>query len=404
MPIYRYRALTQPGEIVEGDLEAPDQGSVLDYLRARGYLPLRAEERREDGGGAGFRLGRRRRRGRQDEVQVYRELATLLSAGLALDQALELMISYATRPAVAEVMTRVLASVRDGATLSKSMAAQPEVFDRFGLGMVRAGEAGGTLDKALGRTATYLENAERAKQGLKSALIYPAILMVSAGVSIVVIIAVVIPNFADIFRQAGVELPLATRIVVGIGQLAESYWWVPVVAVLLFVLVVLQGRRSEVGRRSWDRRALRVPLIGPILTKSEVARFSYTLGMLIGNGVPLLAALAVARATVRNAAISAAVAEAEVQVKEGRPLADPLSRAQVFPEHATHLIRIGEESGNLEDMLFRVSEMYDEKVQQDTKRLLTLLTPALTLGMALVISGIIVSILVPMLSIHQMAF
>lgn len=405
MPLYHYRALTQPGEIVEGDLDAPDRAAVVDHLRKRGYLPLRAEEKATGGRTWLTRhVGRRRAISRQDEIAVYRELATLLSAGLPIDQALDILITYATRRSIAELMTRVLTAVRDGATLSKAMAAQDRAFDRFGLGMVRAGEAGGTLDKALDRTAAYLENSERARQNLRSALIYPAILLVSAGVSIVVIIGVVVPSFATIFDQAGVELPLVTRIIIWLGDMAAAYWWIPVVGVLLAILALMHTRRSEQGRRDVDARILRLPLLGPMITKGEIARLSYTLGMLISNGVPLVAALSVARTTLGNEALAALIASVEKEVKEGRKLADPLSRSRLFPQHATHLVRIGEESDNLESLLFKLSDMYDEKVQQDTKRFLTILTPALTLGMALLISGIIVSILVPMMSMYRLAF
>lgn len=405
MPTFHYRALTQPGEIVEGDLEAANRGALVEQLRARGLMTLRVQETGERRTSRfRFDLGRKGVLNRADEISIYRELATLLSAGLALDQSLDMLITYAARPPIAAVMSRVQASVRDGATLSSAMAAQSGTFNRFGLGMVRAGEAGGALDKALAKTAAYLENSERARQTLRSALVYPVILVVASLLSVLVIIAVIIPNFADIFRQAGVELPLATRIVVDLGHVAELYWWVPVGGGLAAVLLTMQRRQSPRGRLELDRLALRMPVLGAILTKSEVARFSYTLAMLIGNGVPLLGALSVARSALRNAALAEAVAEAEAQVKAGRTLADPLARTRVFPEHAIHLIRIGEESGNLENMLIRVSEMYEEKVQQDTKRMLTLLTPALTLGMALLIAGIIVSVLVPMLSIHQFAF
>lgn len=406
MPIYRYKAVTEPGEVLEGDMEAPNQAAVIEHLRNQGYFPIGAEEQRQGtlAGWLNRELGRGRRIARQDVAIVIRELSTLLRAGLALDQALDVLIAYSERKTVQEVLKRVVEKVRGGVSLADAMASQGNVFDRFCLGMIRAGEAGGSLEVVLAKTADYMERSQQSKQKVTSALIYPVILLLTAFASVAIIVTVVIPNFKEIFDQAGYDLPLATQIVVFVGVAAERFWWLPIVVTLVAIVAIKRHRRNPAARRMWDRKLLRLPLLGELLTKVEVARMSYTLGMLLSNGVPLLASLSVVKETLGNAAMVHAFDQVEKQVKEGKTLASPLEDSGLFPKLATHLLRIGEESGRLEEMMFRIADTYDEEVQRSIQRMLTLLVPVLTFGMALLIGGIIVSILVPMLSIHELAF
>jgi len=405
MPLYRFKAVTGPGEVIEGEMEAQSQSAVIEHLRGQGYLPIRAEEssgrslldvlRRDVGGRGGL--------GRNDITGIIRELASLLRAGLALDQALNVLINFSEKEPVKKMMGRVLERVRGGASLADAMAAQSQVFDRFCLGMVRAGEAGGALDQVLTKTAEFMEKAHQSQQNLKSALVYPVVLLVSATISIGIIVTVVIPSFKEIFDQAGIPLPLSTQIVMTVGDIASGFWWLPVSLGLLAALVYNRQRRDPEQRRAWDRRKLRLPLLGGLFAKVETTRMTYTLGMLLNNGVPLVSALGVVRGTLGNAAMEHAFEGIQKQVREGRTFAQPLADTGLFPSLATHLIRVGEESGRLEEMMFRVAEVYEREVHQAIQRLMAILVPALTFGMALLIGGIIVSILVPMLSINQLA-
>jgi general secretion pathway protein F len=387
-------------------MEAPSQAAVIEHLRNQGHFPIGAEEQRQ-GTLAGWlrrELGRGRRISRQDVAIVVRELATLLRAGLALDQALDVLIDFSEREAVREVLKRVVEKVRGGVSLADAMASQGKLFDRFCLGMIRAGEAGGSLEVVLAKTADYMERSQQSKQKVTSALIYPVILLLTAFASVAIVVTVVIPSFKEIFDQAGYDLPLATQVVVFVGDVAQRFWWLPVIVVLVAILAIKRHRRNPAARRLWDHRLLRLPLLGELLTKVEVARMSYTLGMLLSNGVPLIASLSVVKETLGNAAMAHAFDQVEKQVKEGKTLAKPLEDSGLFPKLATHLLRIGEESGRLEEMMFRIADTYDEDVQRTIQRLMTLLVPVLTFTMALLIAGIIVSILVPMLSINELAF
>ena len=405
MPTYRFKAVSGPGDVVEGEMEAANQAAVLDHLRGQGYLPIRADEAaaRPLADLLKLEVGKRGGLSRQDTMAIIRELSSLLRAGLALDQALAVLINFSDKDPVKKLMGRVLERVRGGSSLADAMAAQGQAFDRFVVGMVRAGEAGGALDSVLAKTAEFMDKSHQSKQNLKSALIYPAVLFTSACISVAIIITVVIPSFKEIFDQAGFALPLATRIVMGVGDIAAGFWWLPLIVGLLTVLVVARQRRDPAQRRQWDRRLLQLPLVGSLMARVETTRMTYTLGMLLNNGVPLVSALGVVKGTLGNAAMENAFAQIEKQVREGKTFAGPLAEAALFPSLATHLIRIGEESGRLEEMLFRVADTYEREVHQSIQRLMAILIPALTFGMALLIGGIIVSILVPMLSINQLA-
>jgi general secretion pathway protein F len=405
MPTFRYKAVTEPGEVVHGFLDAPDQEAVIEQLRLKGYLPIRADRLEQASLSRWFHreLSSKRHIRRQETAGILRELATLLQAGLTLDQSLDTAIRFSDRPAVRALLKGVVDRVRGGASLSQAFAAEERTFDRFCLGMMRAGEAGGSLDKVLARTAESLERSMKSRQNFHSALIYPAVLLVTSLLAVGVVVTVVVPSFKDVFDQAGYALPLATRIVLAVGTTAQTFWWLPLVLIALGLLVAQQIRRDPAGRREWDRRLLSIPLLGPLLAKAETARMSYTLGMLLSNGVPLLSALAIVKETLSNAAMVHAFEHLQERVKEGKSLAAPLEETRLFPTLATHLLRIGEESGRLEDMLFRIADTYEQDFQRSVQRFLTLLVPALTLFMAIIIAGIIMAILVPMLSIQELA-
>lgn len=405
MALFRYKAVTEAGEVVEGEIEAPTQAAVIAHLRTLGHLPIRADEQQSGSLTQWFdrEVRRRERLSRTDLTMLLQDLSMLIRAGLPLDQALETSVQYAEKPLVKTVVKRLLDKVRSGGSLAESMSAQGDTFDRFVIGMTRAGETSGALDLVLAKTAEFMERAHKSLQNLRSALLYPMILLISTIISVGVIVTVVIPNFQQIFTEAGFPLPLATRIVLGVGTVAERFWWLPVLVFLITVLWIVRARQSEAGRLRWDRRLLNLPLIGDLLTKAEAARVSFTLGTLLGNGVPLLAALGVARETLTNRVMAVAFEAVQKKVKEGKSFARPLEEAGVLPRLATHLLRIGEESGRLEDMLFRVAETYEVEVQRGIQRLLTLLVPTITLLMGLMIGGIVVSILLPMLSINTLA-
>ncbi len=404
MPLFRYKAAAGSGEIVEGEMEARDRAGVIDHLHERGYVPIRAEE--IEPSSAAELLGRdlfggRRVRSR-DIALLTEELATLLRAGLALDRSFEILMEIAEADAVKRLLKRVLDAVRGGATLAEALAAEGGTFPAYYVSMIEAGEAGGSLDEVLARLADFMERAQALKDRVVSALIYPAIVLVMAGLSIVVLLAVVVPEFKPLFEDAGRELPLPTRVIVAAGEFFQAYWWAIGLAIVAIVLVLGQQLRNPASRYRWHGVVLGMPLIGDLTIKIEVARFARTVGTLIANGVPLLTALSIARHTLSNAVLAKSTEAVAESLKQGKGLAEPLTQAGHFPPLALHLVRVGEESGQLEEMLIRVADIYDREVERSTQRMLAVLVPAVTILLGLLIAGIIGSVLSALLGVYDL--
>jgi general secretion pathway protein F len=407
MPLFRYKAVGADGKIAEGDLEAHSQTAAIDRLQTMGYVPIRADE--ITAAQVDKRSLRRplfgSRQITQSRVAVLtQELATLLRAKLPLDRALELLIELSPNVRVRQVVTQIREQVHDGATLSAAMETQKGVFSRLYLNMVRAGEAGGAVDSVLMRLAEYMERARELRDTVTSALIYPAILLGVAGLSVVVLLIFVVPQFQQMFEDAGQALPFATQVVISLGEALRGYWWL-MLGVILAVAYYFRKQFAEPATRyRWDNRLLGVPLLGELIAKLEVARFSRTLGTLMINGVPLLTALGIVKETLTNQVLAQSMGNVAESLKQGHGLAQPLMEAPYFPKLAAHMIRVGEETGHLEEMLIQVADVYDKEVRSSIKRLLALLEPALILTLGLVIAAIIISILVAILSINELAF
>lgn len=411
MARYRYRAVGATGELEEGVLEAASQDAAIERLQGQGLIPIRAAE---DAGSeapaaaAPARPARKLfapRRVTQQDVAVFtRELAALLKAGVPLDRALKMLADLAENPRLRELLGAVRDEVRGGAPLSRALGAQRGAFTRFYASMVRAGEAGGALAEVLERLAGHLERARELRDSVASALVYPVILAAAAALSILVLMLFVVPQFEQIFAQAGGTLPFATRVVLFAAEALRGYWPLLLGAVALTAWGVARSLADPAGRRRWDARLLRAPLVGDLVLKAETARFARTLATLAKNGVPLLAGLAIARDTMGNTLVAEAVERVAAEMKEGRGLARPMSETRRFPKLAVQMIAVGEESGRLDEMLARVADTYDAEVRLAVRRLVALVEPALIVAMALVIGGVILSLLVAMTSLFSLPF
>lgn len=406
MPRYRYEAVDASGEVLRDEMEAPSQEAVIAQLRDGGLLPLSVAEAK--GGFLRSALGqplfsKRRALSRKAVTLITQQLASLLSAGMPLDRALTILISVSEDEHTKPLLERVQEKVRGGSTLADALEAQG-VFSRFYLNMVRAGEAGGALETVLKRLTEFLERSQALRETVTSALIYPIILLSVAALSVIILLTFVVPQFQRLFADAGKALPLATQIVIAVGDGFRHYWWVGLIVIGLIVTVARQRLSQPENRLRWDRRLLRIPLLGDLIAKVETARLSRTLGTLLGNGVSLLNALTIVRETLSNRVLANALGEVSEHTKTGRGLAEPLLETGNFPKLAVQMIRVGEETGQLQEMLLQVADTYDNEVQTAVKRLLTLLEPALILGLGVIIAGIIMSILVAILSLNELAF
>lgn len=405
MPLYRYKAVTPTGQTQEGDMEGLAQSAVVERLQSMDLIPIRVEESAAQAGGAGGGQGLfRKNRVTQADVAVFtQEITTLLKAGLPLDRCLEILIGLSASEPVRQLMTQVREDVRGGASLSAAMEARPGVFSRFYLNMIRAGEAGGALDVVLQRLTEFMERSRELRETVKSALVYPAILIGVAVLSVVILLMWVVPQFSQMFEESGKALPLPTQIVIGAGDAVRHYWWAMVLGVAGVYFWFSRQLRHSASRYRWDKRLLGLPLVGDLVGKLEVARFSRTLGTLIGNGVSLLTALSIVRETLSNSVMSEGLGVVAAQLKEGKGLGKPLMETGLFPKLAVHLVMVGEETGKLQEMLIRIADIYDREVSSAVKRMLALMEPVLILGLGLVIGGIIMSILVAILSVNDLA-
>lgn len=402
MPQFHYKASTSTGEVSEGDVEARDEPAVLARLQDLGLIPIRIAparpvEERSTGG-----LFSRQRIGQNQVGALTAELATLLRAGLPLDRALEILIGLADNPRMQALMTRVRDDVRGGAALSRALEAHPMAFSRFYVGMIRAGEAGGALGTVLARISEFMERSKELKETVTSALIYPIILVLASVTSVLLLLVFVVPQFSQMFEQSGKALPLATQIVIATGDWLRKYWWTLPLAILLVWRYFAWQMGSAAGKARWDGRLLRLPLVGDLLTKIEVARFARTLGTLLTNGIPLLAALDVVKDTVGNSVIAAGLSAAREQLQAGQGLSKPLMAQEIFPPLAVHMVGVGEETGRLDEMLTRIADVYDREVALAVKRMLALLEPVMILGLGLIIGGIIISILLAILKVNSL--
>ncbi|MCK9605651.1 MAG: type II secretion system F family protein [Methylomonas sp.] len=404
MPLFSYKVVNNQGLTEEGVRDAKDEQTLLLELQNQGLIPIRIEPAK-DKTFLGFRLKSAAVRLSNKEIGMLTgELATLLESGLPLDRSLTILLQLTEdNPKLNKLVTNVLEKVKAGKALADALESQSGVFSKFYLNMIRAGEMGGNLGGVLQRLGEYMERSQELKDTVSTALIYPAILLVMSLASLFVMLTFVVPQFKEMFDSAGQSLPVPTQIVVGLAEFLQSYWWL----LLLLVLGAVQFMKSQlsnpVSKKDWDRRFLNAPLFGEIIINLETANFSRTFGTLLGNGVSILKSLGIVRETVTNGVLEDLLADAEEQLKQGRTMSEALSKQNLFPKLAVQMIKMGEETGKLEEMLMRIAVIYDKQLKTTIQRMLALLEPALIISLGLMIAGIIVSILLAILSVNDLA-
>jgi len=405
MATFRYKAVGADGRRIDGEMDAPDGAAVIVRLRASGHLPISAEPKGPAFrlSGLAFYLHRWRDRVRAADITaVTRELATLLSAGIPLDSSLRVLERHAQRPKLETALASIHDSVQAGRRLSAALAAHDALFDSLYISLVKSGEASGSLAGVLERLADHRERADAFRATVVSALTYPIALTGVAVVSLVVLVGFVVPRFIPLFEDAGEPLPLLTQAVFGAAQLLQSWWWALAgVGVLVLDLARRWLAKAE-NRLRLDRWLLAAPIVGELVQATEAVRFARTLETLLRNGLPLLSALKLTKGVQRNRRVAAAIDVALNAVRSGGRLAPALAAEHAFPSLAIELISIGEESGQLESMLGKAAETFETRVEQQLKRLLTLLEPVLILGLGAVIALVIVSILMAMLGLNEL--
>ena len=401
MPVFEYKAVAPSGETVQGTMEAVSVDMVILKLQEAGNIPLQARE-----AGSGFGLGSlslsRKGMNKREVGQFTQQLSTLLGAGLPLDRSLQVLKELSENERVERTVADIRDKVREGGSLSDALEERHGTFSRLYVNMVRAGEVGGTLDTTLLRLTDYLERSRELRDSVISALIYPVMLLLLAAGSLILLLVYVIPQFTPIFEELGGDLPTITKVVLGAAGILQNFWWA---LIGITVLVVVQFRRmleSQEKRFKWDTRVLKMRWIGDLVGKLETARLSRTLGTLLTNGVPLLSALSIARNVISNTVLRKDVEEAALQVKTGGSLARNLASSGRFPRLALQMVSVGEETGQLDEMLLKVADTYDREVRNTIDRLLSVFTPVVTMLLAAMIGTIVLSVLLAILSINDL--
>jgi len=395
MPLFSYRATTHQGKIEEGIINAPDEKSAIEKIRDSGYIPIRITRPRQKDTSLSLRL-----RKKPDILTFTTELAALLNAGLPLDRSLNILAGITEQKSMEGVIESILKAIREGSSFSDALAQHPRIFPRIYVNMVKAGEAGGVLDVVLDKLVEFLETSRQLREHVLSAMIYPSILILTGGASLIILLTYVIPKFSQIFQDLGQAIPLPTMILISFSNFLSSYWWVFLLAILVVFFLARRAVSRPGGRRKWDE--LKIKLLGDIIIKLETSRFSRTLGTLLKSGVPLLQALSNVREIIGNSVFASAIDQVIIGAREGKGIAAPVEKTGIFPSLALSMIKVGEETGQLDEMLLKVADTYEKNLRTSVRRFISLLEPALILIMGLIIGFIAVSILLAIFSINEL--
>ncbi len=399
MAVYAWEGRTRAGEIVKGDLEAPNEATVIQKLRAQQILVLNIKERTR-----GFTLPitipfLKEKVKEKDLVVFTRQFGTMIDAGLPLVQCLDILASQQPSKALKKTLYDVKSSVEGGATLHDALKRHPNVFDELYVNLVAAGELGGILDTILSRLSTYIEKAMKLKGEVKSAMVYPSVIITVAIGVVIVLMVYVIPTFQKMFEGIGGELPGPTQMVVNLSAFLRKYLLLIIAVIGGTIFAISSFRRTQRGRLIFDALLLKIPVIGDLIKKVAVARFSRTLSTLISSGVPILDGLDICAKTAGNKIIENAIREARTSISAGKTISEPLKQMKVFPSMVVQMISVGESTGALDAMLGKIADFYEEEVDAAVAALTSLMEPMLMVFIGVVVGGILIAMYLPIFSI-----
>jgi type IV pilus assembly protein PilC len=397
MPIYQWEGKTLKGAVKKGEMEAPSEAAIRIHLRQQSIIPTKIAVK-----GKEFKLALPiGKKVKQRSIAIFtRQLATMIDAGLPLVQSLDILASQQEHKIFKNIIREIREDVEGGSTFAGALKKHPATFDDLYTNLVVAGEEGGILDNILTRLANYIEKAEALKKKVKSAMIYPAIIVSVAILVVMILMIFVIPVFETMFKSAGQSLPLPTLIVLAISKMIKKYIVVIIPVAILFVYLFRKFYKTEAGKALVDRLLLKLPVFGMLLKKVAVARFARTLGTLVSSGVPILDGLNIVSKTAGNRTIETAILNARASIREGETIAEPLGRSEIFPPMVIQMISVGESTGALDSMLTKIADFYDDEVDVAVSNLTSLLEPFLMVFLGVVIGGVVIAMYLP---IFQMA-
>jgi type IV pilus assembly protein PilC len=387
MPAFMYTARAANGELKSATVEATSREEAISQLKKQRLNVIKIDEqtKKKKGGKVSMR----------DIVIFTRQFSTMINSGLPLVQAMGILAEQSENPNLREITKQVVFDVESGNTVADALRKHPTAFSELYVNMVAAGEAGGILDTILMRLAVFMEKNDALVRKVKGAMIYPGVIMTVAGGAIIVLLVFVIPTFQRMFSEAGIPLPLPTRIVIGMSQALQSYWYVLAGAIFALFYAVKKYYATQAGKLVIDRLMLKAPVLGDVLRKSAVSRFTRTLGTLIGSGVSILDGLEITAKTSGNRVIQDAIMESRASIAGGETISAPLKKSQVFPPMVISMINVGEQTGGLDEMLGKIADFYDEEVDAAVSGLLALMEPVMIVFLGVVVGGMVVAMYLP---------
>jgi type II secretion system protein F len=410
MSTFLYKATDLAGTIFEGVLEAEDTREVIGQLQAMGYIPIRIKQSKSDQFSkiqndlSKDIFSMAKRITSKDVLRFTQDLEVLLDAGLSVDRALSILIEVSEKTKFHDTLKDLLKNVESGYSLSEALEMHPAIFSKLYINMIKAGETGGVLGLVMDRLSIFLENNQELKDYIISALVYPIFLVFVGGVSIIIMLAFVLPKFSIIFADMGQAIPLSTQLILGLSDLLSNYWWLILGGCCMIYMGLRYYRRTETGRVKWDRYKINQPIFGKLIKMIEIARLTRTLGTLMKSGVPILRALNLVKETAGNLIVVQSMEAVYGKVKEGESLSRSLNEEGLFPALALNMIKVGEETGRLEQMLLKVADNYEKSVRNTLKRLINLLEPALILSLGIIVGFIVISMLMAVFSLNDVPF
>jgi type IV pilus assembly protein PilC len=401
---YAYKVRDKAGKVVEGALDADSEQLLVAKLRSMGFIPIDVKEQKSETLSRDVKIpGLSARNVKLKDVAVFsRQFATMINSGLSLLRALYILAEQTENAKLADIVNQVRIDVEQGASLSAALAKHPRAFSRLYVSMVRAGEVGGVLDTVLLRLAETIEKQVELRRKVKSAMTYPLVVAVLVLVIVTAMLLFIIPMFKGLYKQLGGKLPMPTQLLIDVSSFVRNLWYLIFIAEFAAVVGFRRWINSDDGRKRWDAIKLRVPVFGPLVRKTALARFSRTLSALVRSGVPILEALEIVSDTAGNHVVATAVLDAQSAVKQGEPLAARLENHSVFPPMVVQMMSVGEETGAVDEMLDKIADFYDQEVEATVNALTSLIEPLLIVVMGAAVGGMVISLYLPMFNIIKL--
>lgn len=400
MAKFKYSARDKNGKEVKGDIEARDPEAISDILHNQGLIVVSIKEasfldpsRFSEINIGGVPM--------KEKVVFMRQMATMISSGLPLNRALEIMVEQSANPMFKKVLVNVSTAVQSGKSLSISFREQEDVFDNITLNLIEAGEESGNLEVILGKLATELEEKDSLNRKIKSAMIYPVIILIVILGVVLMMMFVLVPSMSDIYKDFGADLPIITKMIMAMSDFALNYWWAVIVIFLVLFLGFRFYKSTEKGKKTIDKLILKIPIIGKLVSKTQIAQFTRILALLLGSGLSIVKALELTGQSLGNTVFKDVVMDARDEVEKGGPLALPIARSTNFPLLVSSMISVGEETGEIDAVLAKVSEYYKEEVDTATSNLSTILEPVLLIIMGVAVGFIALGVYMPMFGLSQ---